>query len=63
MTIFVTPDEHVDEDTGEYKGTNLWQVREDVPGGSEVVDCCLTSDEAIKLAASMWAPTHAQKGG
>ena len=59
ISVFVTRDEHVgfDRDGEEYRETDMWQVREDMHGGSEVIDCCLTYTQAMALAASV------RKGG
>jgi hypothetical protein len=46
MSLLVTRDEHVVDDV--YQTTRKWQIREIMPdGSSELVDCCLTKQEAI----------------
>ena len=53
IDVFVTRDEHVELIDGineAYVETGLWQVREGVSGGSELIDCCLTREADEKLA-------------
>lgn len=55
VTTYVTPDEHVDDDTGEYGETDDWQVRQEVVDpvsgtSSNLIDCCLDWRKARELA-------------
>jgi hypothetical protein len=51
MSLVVQTDEHVDEATGEYGETGLFEVRDLATG--EVIDCCLEYDDACKYLVEL----------
>ena len=47
MSYVIQIDEHVDDETGIFGETELWEVR--IKETGEVVDCCLDEDEITKF--------------
>lgn len=57
--IIIQHDEHVNEETGAFEATTKWEIREVWPdGSSEVIDCCLTKQEAVTGARYEFADSQ-----